>query len=420
MPSEHDGPTPRSSTRVIAGDIDSAAIRRADRGTLSLALMDARNHTLHLLSLCETAAARGVPALEGVVGDPLWLAGHAGWFAEYWTGRNTQRHQGESCSARPTRLASTQPRADSWWGEGAQTLPEGARADVATTRGFLLEQLEGTLELLDKAPDDDAGLYFYRLALLHEDQRGEEMLVQAQTLGVAVPLPLREARRPSPALVVPARRWSLGSEPGGLVFDNEKWAHPVEVPEFEIDAQPVGWSQFVEFVDDGGYDRSELWHPQGWQWLEALAQGEGRRGPRYVEQIGVASGAVMQQRFGQPVRMAGHHSARHVSWWEADAWCRWAGRRLPAEVEWELAAHTASRQGFRWGEVWEWTGTTFGPYPGFVAGPWAAYSAPHFGYCKVLRGASFATRERMKHPRLRNFALPSSDHLFCGFRSCAL
>ena len=111
----------------------------------------------------------------------------------------------------------------------------------------------------------------------------------------------------------------------------------------------------------------------------------------------------------------------HVSWWEADAWCRWAGRRLPAEVEWELAAHTAARQGFRWGDVWEWTGTTFRAYPDFVPDPWRAYSEPSFGGShKVMRGASFATRERMKSPRFRAFEPPQCDHLFVGFRSCAL
>mgnify|MGYP000343650106 CR=1 FL=1 len=105
-------------------------------------------------------------------------------------------------------------------------------------------------------------------------------------------------------LWLPAQRVQVGSLPGGLVPDNERWAHEVAVPEFEIDAQPVSWAQFVEFVDDGGYDRQELWHPEGWAWLQREAQAEGRRGPRHVEQIGVASGAVMQSHFGRPARKA--------------------------------------------------------------------------------------------------------------------
>ncbi len=179
------------------------------------------------------------------------------------------------------------------------------------------------------------------------------------------------------------------------------------------------WAQLVEFVDDGGYDRPELWQPKGWDWLQALAQTEGRRGPRYVDQIGVASGAVMQTRFGKPARMAGNQLAMHMSWWEADAWCRWAGRRLPTEVEWEVAAHTAPGRGFRWGDVHEWTAGTFRPWPGFTADPWESYSLPWFGRARVLRGASFATRARMKHPKFRGFALPSRDDIFVGFRSCA-
>jgi EgtB-related family protein len=192
------------------------------------------------------------------------------------------------------------------------------------------------------------------------------------------------------------------------------------VPEFEIDAQPVSWAQYVEFVADGGYDRSELWHAEGWHWLQAISQSEGRRGPRYVEQIGVASGAVMQTRFGQSQRMLGQQPAMHMSWWEADAWCRWAGRRLPFEVEWEIAAHSAARRGFRWGDVWEWTGSTFAAYPGFKPGPYADYSQPWFGTHKVLRGGSFATRARMKSLKYRNFYLPERDDVFCGFRSCSL
>ena len=127
----------------------------------------------------------------------------------------------------------------------------------------------------------------------------------------------------------------------------------------------------------------------------------------------------MQTRFGRASRMSGSQSAMHLSWWEADAWARWAGRRLPSEVEWEIAAHQAARRGFRWGDVWEWTSNTFRPYPGFATDPWRGYSEPFFGSSKVMRGASFATRARMKHPKFRHFADPARDDLFVGFRTCA-
>ena len=406
--------------------IDSPDMRRAGRDLLSLALMDARNHTLHLLDQFESAKAAGRDArpeapLPGP--EPLWLAGHVGWMAEAWLGRNTQRAMGSACPPQPVRLGSIEPHADRWWNP-EQMPPTGksSPADVpglATTKSYLLETLESTLELLEKTPEKDEALYFYRLALFHEDLRGEQLITLAQARG----LPLAVAP-PGPAqvrepLLLPATTWRLGSEPGGFVFDNEKWAHPVALPECEIDAQPVTWAQYVEFVDDGGYDRAELWHSEGWAWLEAQAGRDGRRAPRYVEHIGVASGAVMQTRFGTALRMASHQPAMHMSWWEADAWCRWAGRRLPTEAEWEMAAMTAARRGFRWGEVHEWTASAFRPWDGFSADPWVGYSVPWFGRARVLRGASFATRARMKYPRFRGFALPGDDVRFVGFRSCA-
>ena len=432
------------ATRSIS--IDSPEVRRAGREVLSLALMDARNHTLHLAGQLEAALGEhlDVVDLPGIV-SPLWTLGHIGWFQEWWVLRNLQRQRGSHCDPGAVRLASLDTLADVWYnpalngalnpsisGPAKFRQPPQTRGrdqvplpDLAGVKRYLLETLEATLELLEKSPEDDEALYFYRLALLHEDGQGEALIELAQALGVALALPLPGGTSAREPLRVPAARWSLGlALSDGFAFDNEWPVQLVQVPDFEIDAQPVTWAQFVEFVDDGGYDRTELWHADGWKWLAEKAadasEHGGRRGPRYVDQIGVASGAVMQTRFGKPMRMLGSQSATHVTWWEADAWARWAGRRLPAEVEWEVAAHTATRQGFRWGDVWEWTGTTFRGYPGFAPGPWADYSAPHFGSHKVLRGASFASRARMKNPKFRGFALPDRDEMFCGFRSCAL
>ena len=128
---------------------------------------------------------------------------------------------------------------------------------------------------------------------------------------------------------------------------------------------------------------------------------------------------VLQHRFGRLTRVPMPQPVLHVSWHEAEAWCRWAGRRLPSEVEWEAAAQSYSR-GFAWGTVWEWTASTFRPYPGFAADPWSGYSQPFFGKTKALRGASFATRLRMRHTKFRRFEPAGRDDMFCGFRSCAL
>ncbi|NQW93878.1 MAG: ergothioneine biosynthesis protein EgtB [Polaromonas sp.] len=413
-------------------------MRRAGKELLSLALMDARNHTLHLFAQYQKAleSVQYVVPLLAAVNPPLWELGHIGWFQEWWIARNMQRALGPRCEPIHARLASIEPNADRWW--DSTHVPHGTRwqLDLPAAndiRTYLLDTLEGTLDLLEKTDDSDDALYFYRLALFHEDMHAEAFVHMAQTLGLAFDKDIAQAFTPAPMtlrepLLIPACNWQLGSAGEGFSFDNERPQHSVQVPEFEIDAQPVTWSQYVEFVDDGGYDREELWSVDGWQWLQSLANDEGhyegRRAPHYVDQIGVASGAVMQTRFGTARRMHGNQPAMHMTWFEADAWCRWAGRRLPFEVEWEVAAHTASKRGFLWGNVWEWTGTTFRGYSsetgGFKPDPYQEYSQPWFGNHKVLRGASFATRARMKSPKYRNFYLPERDDMFCGFRSCSI
>ena len=110
----------------------------------------------------------------------------------------------------------------------------------------------------------------------------------------------------------------------------------------------------------------------------------------------------------------------HVTWWEADAWCRSVGRPLPFEAEWEAAACNAARRGFVWGGAWEWTGSTFRGYPGFVPGPDRAWTMPAIDQAKAVRGASFATHARVRHAKLRNFLVPERDDAFVGFRSCAM
>ncbi|MBS0444415.1 MAG: SUMF1/EgtB/PvdO family nonheme iron enzyme [Proteobacteria bacterium] len=399
----------------------SAQVRAAGKDLLSLALMDARNHTLRWIGAYEQAygpALKVPPAPER--NPPLWELGHVGWYQERWIARNVQRDRGERCNPAQTRLASLLPDADRWFDATAGRARRGGRwsldlPDLQTIKQYLVDTLETTLDLLDGTHgDDDARLYFYRLALFEEDRRAEAFAAGAQMLGLdAGLLTLPATHAPREPLFFPATRWMLGQSGGGFVFDNEQAAHEVRVPEFEIDAQPVSWAQYCEFVEDGGYDEPRFWADAGWAW----AKREGRRTPRYVDQM---RQGVLQRRFGRLARVPTAQPAVHVCWYEADAWCRWAGRRLPTEVEWEAAAHQGASRGLRWGDVWEWTASTFRPYPGFVAGPDRDHSVPAFGQTKVLRGASFATRARLRSAKYRHFAIPEADAQFCGFRSCAI
>lgn len=409
---------PSASIEVLT---DSPAIRQAGRGPLSLALMDARNHTLQLLARFEEALSAVLSIPRGdAIEPPARIAGQVAWLAEWWLGRNPQRTLGSKSPADGIRRPSIHPQADAWFGPDGR----GPWPELDEVRAYMLEQLESTLDLLDRAEETDDGLYLFRAMLHHEDLRGEKMVEQAQALGLTLPIPPATAFRSRDPLLLPATRWLLGTRPDGFAPAIERPQRPTDVPAFEIDAQPVTWAQYIEFVDDGGYDRSELWHPHGWAWLERAAMAEGRRGPRHVEQIGVASGAVIQTWFGRPVRLAGAQPVVHITWWEADAWARWAGRRLPTEVEWEVAAHQGSGLGFRWGDVLEWTAGSLRPWEGYVPDSWVRGTSldpdPEWGLAKVLRGGSTATRARMKHPKARRYALPDNDRAFTGFRTCAL
>ncbi len=195
------------------------------------------------------------------------------------------------------------------------------------------------------------------------------------------------------------------------MFDNEKWAHPVELPAYAISRSPVSNAEFHAFVDDGGYARRELWSDAGWAMREQLALGH----PRYWRQ---EAGAWQLRRFDCWLPLPEQAPVMHVSAHEAEAYCRWAKRRLPSEAEWEQAARMSGE--FEYGQAWEWTSSTFLPYPGFATDPYKEYSAPWFtGEYRVLRGGSLVTPHRLLRPTWRNFYKPERADLFCGFRTCA-
>ena len=396
-------------TLTAAGIEDPSVMRHAGRELLSLALMDTRNVTLQWLTLFEQAQALGAEHEHRRGLSPLWLVGHAGWYQEYSIARHLQRQRGELAELDAPRLASIDPMADGWFAATSRRC-DGLHADAL--RAYLGATLESTLELLEGAPDEDTALYFYRAALWHEDRLGESLAELAAERQLAVATPIVPARNDRAPLWMPAQRLAMGSPRGGFVPQNERWAHEVAVPEFEIDANPVNWARYIAFAEDGGYDERRWWSDEGWAWLQA----QGRRAPRDVEQL---RGGVLVMRRGQLHRAPATQPALHVARFEAEAWCRWAGRRLPTEPEWELAARLATSRGFVWADVFEWVSGSGRAWPGHEATADELVRTPAPAGHGVLRGASWWTRKRAAHPAARRFVRIDTDHHFCGFRSCA-
>ena len=392
--------------------------RRGDARALAQALQDSRRDTLATFAVLQRALPDLRVPLQSELNPPLWELGHIGWFQEYWLARNPCRDHGAAADPMLPRQAPLRPDADALY--NSSEVPHDSRwslplPDAEHTRAELAQQLAQTLRLLDGLHGaDDRRLYFFRLCLLHEDMHHEAALYMAQSLGIVNEDPRWKPRAlppPPAALQLPGGPWRLGSE-AGFAFDNELAAHAVELPASCIDAQALRWDQYLPFVESGDAAQARWWSPAGWAWRQA----QPTAAPRYLRFVGQA---WLHWRHGrwQPLNPA--EAACHLSFFEAEAWCRWAERRLPSEAEWERAAVTRP-EAFRWGDVWEWTASAFQPYPGFVPHPYRDYSAPWFDGRPVLRGASCMTQPRLRHPRYRNFFAPQRNDVPAGLRSCAL
>lgn len=393
------------------------SFRRAGPDRLASMLRDARHYTLALFdTLAEAgyADAARVPRLA-IINPPLWELGHTAWFAEWFVLRN-------AASSRPGDADghSLLARGDDWF--DSNLVPHRTRWALdlpgpGAIQTYCEEVLERILERLAAEPNDDAALYPYRLALAHEDMHGEALLYTLQTLGVALPGEMvgsLAASLPSGEIAFAGGSFMRGGDQShGFVFDNEKTAATCRVAPFAIDAGLVTNARYLDFVEDGGYQDARHWSEVGRAWLKESE----RSGPRYWRRDG-DSGQRQQLRFGRRVALVPEAPVRHLTLHEAQAFCRWAGRRLPLEAEWEFAA-ASGHPDFKWGDLWEWTATPFLPYAGFAPDRYLEYSAPWFGSRQVLRGASFATPARFRSPAFRNFFTPARDDIFSGFRTCA-
>ncbi|TDJ70382.1 MAG: ergothioneine biosynthesis protein EgtB [Planctomycetota bacterium] len=419
---------------------------------LSLLVEDAHRRTRQVVD--DLDDAQWMVARREIVNPFLWELGHVAYFYEAFMLREL------GCIAEPM-VAGGADLYDSF------TVEHDDRWELALpSRSETLDYTERVHELvlghLGEREPGPRETYLALLAVHHEDMHGEAFAYMRQTLGYPAPpgyeppsQPVAQAGPCPGDAHVPGGRTRLGADPelAGFVFDNEKWAHSIEVAPFAIARAPVTNVEFAEFVEDGGYARLELWSRVGWRWR---SQAELDR-PITWER---GDSGWSRRDFDRLRPLAEHAPACHISWYEAEAYCNWAGRRLPTEVEWELAAAgVADAKGrYPWGaaapgpehanldarvggcvdvgafpagdspfgcrqmlgNVWEWTSSAFYPYPGYVVDtPYREYSAPWFGTRKVLRGGSWATRSRLVTCTHRNFFTPNRNDIFAGFRTCA-
>jgi iron(II)-dependent oxidoreductase len=412
---------------------------------------DARRRTRELIDDLDDGQLFGTPLTT--VNPLLWEVGHVAWFSERWVLRHANRRSPLRADA-DALYDSSAVAHDSRWG-----LPLPSREE---TLAYLALVEEHILDELTSGPGPDE-VYFMLLSVFHEDMHAEALTYTRQTLGYPAPsrygsgesVTVGEDTPWSGDVVVAPGVFPLGAERDEpFVFDNEKWSHPVQLKPFAISRAPVTQAEFLAFVEEGGYQRNDWWSRAGRAWRDRMRADH----PVYWRR---EPGGWLRRDFDRWVPLERHRPVIHVNWYEAEAYCRWAGRRLPTEAECEAAASWQPGGGrkrrFPWGEgapgpdganldgrtlgcvavaafaagdspcgcrqmignVWEWTADDFQPYPGFTPDPYKEYSAPWFGDHKVLRGGCWATRGRLLRNTWRNFYRPDRRDVFAGFRTCA-
>ncbi|MEU8946788.1 ergothioneine biosynthesis protein EgtB [Streptomyces sp. NPDC048489] len=415
------------------------------------ALTTARDRTALLTSCVEEPelTAQHSPLMSPLV----WDLAHIGNQEELWllravAGRDAMRPEIDGLYD-----AFEHPRAE------RPTLPllppAEARQYAAEVRGRALDVLEGTA--FRGTPLTESGFAFGMIAQ-HEQQHDETMLITHQLrrgpAALTAPDPDPVPRFTGPAeVLVPGGPFTMGTSTEPWALDNERPAHRREVPAFFIDTTPVINSAYRAFIEDGGYTTERWWSPEGWTHIRS----HGIEAPLFWRREG---GQWLRRRFGVTEPVPPDEPVLHVCWYEADAYARWAGRRLPTEAEWEKAARhdpaTGRSTRYPWGDadptpehanlgqrhlrpapagsypagesalgvrqligdVWEWTSSDLRPYPGFAAFPYKEYSEVFFGpEHKVLRGGSFAVDKVACRGTFRNWDYPIRRQIFSGFRT---
>lgn len=390
--------------------------------------------------------------------NPLrWEIGHAAYFYEFWVLR---QHLGKPPIREDAdRLYDSISIAhDDRWDLPLPSMPQTLEY-IQTVK----ERVKASLaEGVDAQRD-----YLAQYAVFHQDMHNEAYTYTRQTLNYPEPgIGQPGYSKPDAGVLegdakIPGGEFMLGARPtDGFVFDNEKWAHPVEIEPFAIARAAVSNGDYSRFVEADGYNKREYWDEQGWVWRNKV----GLQHPVYWRHD--ADGWKVKH-FDQWQPMRTNAALNHVCWHEAQAYCRWAGRRLPTEAEWEVAAAaepsadgkslSPRKRHFPWGDtpprpdqanldghalgtvdvgahaagdsafgcrqmignVWEWTADTFMAYPGFEPDMYQDYSQPLFGITRVLRGGAWPTRGRMIRNTWRTYYGPERNDVFAGFRTCA-
>ena len=374
----------------MAATAPSASPQPADGEQAISALQAARVRTTALVAQLSDEQLQSVHS--PIMSPLVWDLAHIAAYEDLWL---AHRHGGLELL-----------RGDLADAYDAFETPRSVRGEIellgpSEARGYMDEVRARTERVLNDRGVGDG--FVCEMVVRHELQHSETM---RQTLAIAGLLP--DGEPPLAAmggadgwLRIPAGAFAMGARAEGFAYDNERPRHEAWTDAFQVARRPVSNAAWMRFVEQGGYERREWWSEQGWAW-----KARGERG----QHTGIAG--------ADP-----HAPVCHVSWFEADAYARANAARLPTEAEWEKAATLGTGDGAAaWrllevGRVWEWTQSSFGGYPGFVAHPYREYSEVFFGErYRVLRGGSWATDARVATPTFRNWDLPERRQIFAGVR----
>ncbi|GLU47860.1 ergothioneine biosynthesis protein EgtB [Nocardiopsis ansamitocini] len=399
----------------------------------------------------------GLQAQHSPLMSPLvWDLAHVGNYEEQWLVRAAAGQEALRPDIDRLYDAFENPRAARV--QLPLLTPQEAVRYNADVRARVLDSLDRA-DLSRSAPLLADG-FVYGMVIQHEHQHDETMLATHQLrtgdpvlAGLLTPGPAAAPLDPAEAWIEPGP-FTMGTDDDPWCHDNERGAHTVDLPGYFIDTIPVRNADYLQFMADGGYDRQHWWSPVGWEWRTR----SGKRAPAFWRQ---EAGEWTRRRFGLVEPVPPEEPVQHVSYHEADAYARWAGKRLPTEAEWEKAARhdpaTGRSRRNPWGDldagpdhanlgqrllrpapagsfaagssphgvhqligdVWEWTSTPFQAYPRFRAFPYPEYSEVFFGGdYKVLRGGSWATHPSVARSTFRNWDHPIRRQIFAGLR-CA-